>query len=122
MWYVGRMHELSIALALIDAAGEELGRLGASRIVALHVRVGPLSGVVSDALRFSFDLAAAGTPVEGARLQVEETAATAWCQDCGGERELVSAARRRCRSCDAPMAHLMSGDEIELVAVEVADR
>jgi hydrogenase nickel incorporation protein HypA/HybF len=57
------MHELSIAMSLVELATEEAERRGASRVSALHVHVGPLSGVVSDALRFSFTLAAEGTPI-----------------------------------------------------------
>jgi hydrogenase nickel incorporation protein HypA/HybF len=68
------MHELSIALSLVEAACEELPRLGGPRLRAVHVRIGPLSGVAAGALRFSFDVAAAGTAAEGASLEVEEAA------------------------------------------------
>jgi hydrogenase nickel incorporation protein HypA/HybF len=68
------VHELSIAVSLVELACEEVERRQLQRVQALHVRVGPLSGIVTDALRFSFDVAAAGTPIEGALLKVEETA------------------------------------------------
>jgi hydrogenase nickel incorporation protein HypA/HybF len=67
------MHELSIALGLIDLAAEEAVRQGSVRVAVLYLRIGPLSGVTSEALQFSFELAAEGTPVEGARLEIEET-------------------------------------------------
>ena len=67
------MHELSIAVSLVELACEEVERRQLQRVQALHVRIGPLSGIVTDALRFSFDVAAAGTPIEGALLKVEET-------------------------------------------------
>ena len=65
------MHELSIALALVELASEEAQRLGASRVNALFVRLGARSGVVEEALRFSFGLAAEGTIADGARLELE---------------------------------------------------
>ena len=65
------MHELSIALSLIDAVCEELPRLGAVTVKSVRVRVGPLSGVVPDALTFAFDIAAVETPIVGARLDIE---------------------------------------------------
>lgn len=65
------MHELSIALALVELTSEEAERLRAARVNALYVRLGTSSGVVAEALRFSFDLAAAGTIAEGARLELE---------------------------------------------------
>ena len=68
------MHELSIALSLVELASEELARLGDVRLGAVHVRVGTLSGVVPAALRFSFDVAADGTTIAGARLEIEPVA------------------------------------------------
>ena len=67
------MHELSIAVALVELACEEVDRRQLQRVEALHLRMGSLSGVVRDALLFSFDVAAAGTLIEGASLKVEET-------------------------------------------------
>jgi hydrogenase nickel incorporation protein HypA/HybF len=68
------MHELSIALSLIDAVCEELPRIGANVSVrSVRIRVGPLSGVVPDALTFAFDVAAAESPIAGARLDIERT-------------------------------------------------
>jgi hydrogenase nickel incorporation protein HypA/HybF len=68
------MHELSIALGLVELASEEAARQGRVRVETLYVRVGALSGVVPSALRFSFDVAAGGTAIEGAVLEIEEVA------------------------------------------------
>jgi hypothetical protein len=76
------MHELSIANALVEVACEEAEHRGLGHILALHIRLGPLAGVVKEALLFSFDLAAAGTAIEGARLEVQESS--------GSELELVA--------------------------------
>lgn len=67
------MHELSIAVALVEVACEKAEALSSARVEALHVQVGRLSGVVPDALLFSFEVAARGTAIEGAKLRVEET-------------------------------------------------
>lgn len=67
------MHELSIALNIVEIAEEELARHGGERVRAVHLQIGSLSGVAADALRFSFGLACEGTPVEGSRLILEET-------------------------------------------------
>lgn len=77
------MHELSIALSLVDAVCEELPRLGDKVFVrSVRVRVGPLSGVVPDALAFAFEVAADDSPIAGARLEIEHTA--------GSELELTA--------------------------------
>jgi hydrogenase nickel incorporation protein HypA/HybF len=67
------MHEMSIALSLVEVACEEALHRQLERVRALHVRVGARSGVVKEALLFSFDLAASGTRIEGAILNVEDT-------------------------------------------------
>lgn len=116
------MHELSIAVSLVESACDQLPQLGdGARIAALHVRIGPLAGVVTEALRFSFDVAAAGTAIEGARLEIEEVALTAWCDRCGGERRLVSMQLLQCPDCGAPTPRILTGRELELAALEVFD-
>jgi hydrogenase nickel incorporation protein HypA/HybF len=69
------MHELSIALSLVEAVSEELVRLGERvSLRSVHVRVGPLSGVVPEALAFAFEVAANDTAIAGVRLTIERTA------------------------------------------------
>lgn len=77
------MHELSIALSLIDAICDELPRLGDGVSVrSVRIRVGPLSGVAPHALAFAFEVAVDDSPIAGARLEIEETA--------GSELELTA--------------------------------
>ena len=115
------MHELSIALELVELAVAEGRRLGDVRVVALHLRLGPLSGVVEDALLFSFDVAAAGTAIEGARLRIEREPLTAWCEACADTRVLDSPQHRRCPVCDRPTPELVTGTALELTALEIID-
>lgn len=66
------MHELSIAMSIIDGASEEAKRHPGASVKAVHLRLGRLSGVYRDALLFSYRIAAEGTPVEGSELLIEE--------------------------------------------------
>jgi hydrogenase nickel incorporation protein HypA/HybF len=113
------MHELSIAESLVEIACEKAHELGDVRVEALHVRLGPLSGVVKEALSFSFEVAAQGTPIEGARLAIVDMPLVAYCPQCDEERELESPQRRRCPVCDAETPELRGGEELELAALEV---
>jgi len=115
------MHELSIALSLVEAACEKAAELGAVRVEALRLRLGPLSGVVRDALLFSFELAAAGTPIEGARLEIEDLPAVVFCPRCDAERRLPSIQHFRCPVCDTLTPEVVQGRELELAALEVSD-
>ena len=50
------MHELSIAMSIVDMAQEEAERRDV-KIDAVYLELGPLSGVVADALLFSYEMA-----------------------------------------------------------------
>ena len=50
------MHELSIALSILDIVEEESARRGDAAVAAIHLRLGPLSGVVKEALLSAFEL------------------------------------------------------------------
>ena len=69
------MHELSIAASIVEIAVEESARQS-GRIVAVHLRLGALAGVAREALLFSWELACLQTPLEGARLEIEDAAGT----------------------------------------------
>lgn len=113
------MHELSVALALIEIATEEAVRLGATRVCTVRVKTGPLAGIDAAALMFSFESASAGTPLDGAQLSIEVTPLTVWCEACAAERAVVSIACRRCRVCNAISPRVIRGEELELVGLEV---
>ena len=109
------MHELSIAQSVVDAV---LERTGERHVTTVRLQVGRLSGVVADALQFCFELAAAGTPLEGAALEIEEPTGRAHCRDCGTEFALPDLILLcECGSADV---EVMSGRELQLTSVEVA--
>jgi hydrogenase nickel incorporation protein HypA/HybF len=113
------MHELSIALSLIDMASEEAARLGV-RVEVLNLKLGALSGVVKEALLFSFDLAAEGTPVAGARLAIEEIPVVVFCPSCDEERPLPGIQSFLCPVCGTPTPEVVRGRELELATLEVS--
>jgi hydrogenase nickel incorporation protein HypA/HybF len=69
------MHELSIAAGIVEIAAGEAARRGC-KVEAVHLKLGSLSGVVREALEFSWEVACAETPVAGARLAIEPAAGT----------------------------------------------
>ena len=115
------MHELSVALSLVEAACEKAVALGDVRVEAVCVRLGPLSGVVKDALSFCFEAATQGTAIDGARLDIEDVPLTVFCPRCLEERPLASAQHLRCPVCDEPTPDIVHGRELELTALEVND-
>jgi hydrogenase nickel incorporation protein HypA/HybF len=115
------VHELSIAISRIEAACGKAATLGDVRVEAVCVRIGPLSGVVKEALSFCFDAAAQGTAIEGARLEIEDVPAVVFCPHCSEERQLASVQHLRCPVCGELTPEVTSGRELELTALEVYD-
>ena len=86
------MHELSIALSITDMAEEEAERHGGgARVAAVHLRLGPLSGVVKEALLSAYELAREGSAVEHSRLVIEEVPIRIFCATCDVESRCILA-------------------------------
>lgn len=113
------MHELSIAMNIIDMVTEESHRLGGPRVEAVHLRIGQLSGVVHEALRSSFELATEGTPLAGVRVVIEDVPIQVQCAVCGAPRLIRSVRDFRCVECDTPSAEVVAGRELLITALEV---
>ena len=98
------MHELSVALSLVDAACEKGGgswATSASR--RCTCALAPLSGVVKDALSFCFEAAARRNVRSKARASRSRTCRlTCSVPRCSAERQLASAQHLRCPVCDEP--------------------
>ncbi len=113
------MHELSIALSILDLVAEESARRE-GRIIAVHLKLGPLSGVVRDALLSAYDLAREGSATPEANLVVEDVPIVVNCPDCAAEQVLPSLQELRCPVCGAPTFEILGGRELEVVALEIA--
>lgn len=113
------MHELSIALSIIEGAEEEAMRQGGGRVCSVHLRLGPLSGVVKDALLFSYELACEGTSLEGSSLVIVDVPLLIECPRCVAERTPISVQRLECSECGAPAARILHGAELEVAALEL---
>ena len=112
------MHELSIALSIVEMAEEEARRRGV-QINAVHLRLGALSGVVKEALLFSYALACEGTRLEGSHLVIDEVPTVIYCPVCEAERQLDSIQLFCCSVCGTPTPDVMQGKELEVVALEI---
>ncbi len=112
------MHEMSIAESLVELIEEEGRSRGFSRVKQIRVKIGALSHVEPDALRFCFDAVSYGTVAGGAHLKLETVAAAGWCSACG---RTVSIAERYdiCPECGQGHVRMTAGDELRLAELEV---
>lgn len=114
------MHELSIAMSIVDIAQEEAERRDV-KVDAVHLELGPLSGVVAEALLFSYGMACVGTRLEGSRLVIKEVPIEVYCPACKVRRILTSMQWFRCPECGTPTADVLRGKELAITALEVRD-
>lgn len=112
------MHELSIAMSLVDLARQEAERVR-GRVIALHIKVGPLSGVFKDALLSSYEMASYDTSLQGSQLIIEDVPIVIYCPQCRAERTVGSMQRFCCSVCSAPASEILRGKELELVSLEL---
>jgi hydrogenase nickel incorporation protein HypA/HybF len=109
------MHELAIVEQIIEIVSQECAGRRVRRVV---LEIGKLSAVMPDAVRFCFDLAAEGTPVAGARLEILETPGAGRCRRCGAMVELLRPFGR-C-ACDCTDLEWVAGEELKIREMEVA--
>jgi hydrogenase nickel incorporation protein HypA/HybF len=112
------MHELSIAMALVEQVQTVAEREKADAVLRVSVTIGGLSGVNPEALEMAFPIAAENTCAAGARLEVTFTPARVHCRSCGRESSpefpiLV------CEACGSTDAEILGGRELMLTTVEI---
>jgi hydrogenase nickel incorporation protein HypA/HybF len=115
------MHELSIAMSIVEMAQEEAEQRGGVHIEAVHLKLGALSGVVKEALLSSFEMACYDTPLQGARLQIEDVPVVVFCPSCQAQHPVSSIQLFCCAECGTPTSEIVQGKEIEVVALEIQE-
>lgn len=113
------MHELSIAVSLLEIAEQRAVEEGAERIARLFLKIGPLSGVVPDALSFAFEVASESTLAEGASLEIENVPVSVFCPACDLEAAVDSIYALRCSTCGSPTHDIRTGNELEITSMEI---
>src|SRR5271170_1685196 len=99
------MHELSIAMSIVELAEEEADRRGV-QIDAVHLKLGALSGVAKEALLSCYEMACEGTLLQGSRLVVEDVPIVIFCPSCRLERPLTSMQLFCCPECGTPCSEI----------------
>jgi hydrogenase nickel incorporation protein HypA/HybF len=109
------MHEMAIAQTVVAIA---CSHADGRRVESVELRVGHLRQVVASALEFAFELAAVGTPAEGATLHIEHVPARCRCRACGSESEpdWFPLACARCGGLDVDV---VAGEELLVESLEV---
>jgi hydrogenase nickel incorporation protein HypA/HybF len=114
------MHELSIAISMIDQILEVSASRGGLEVEVVHLKLGSFSGVCKDALLFAFEMSCEGTPLAGSQLVIETIPLVIHCSVCGQDQAPPSMYQLWCPECRTPSAEIVTGREIEVASLEVA--
>jgi hydrogenase nickel incorporation protein HypA/HybF len=114
-----RMHELGIAQSALERALEEMRKAGASRVLRVVLRVGRLSGVDAESLRFAFEAVRADTPAAEAELQIDDAPAVVHCAPCDADFTPAASPPFACPHCQAWSGTIVHGRELDLIRVEM---
>jgi hydrogenase nickel incorporation protein HypA/HybF len=115
------MHELSIAISILELAQEEAARRGDVHVNAIHLKLGILSGVAKEALVSSYDLACEGTALAGSRLIIEDVPIVVYCPKCNAQRPVNSVEWFTCAECGTPTPEILQGRELQVAAMEIQE-
>jgi hydrogenase nickel incorporation protein HypA/HybF len=113
------MHELGIAAAALQQTLDHARRAGGTRVVRIGLRIGELSGVDPEALRFAFTTILTGTPADGAIVDIEPVRAIAHCPECARDFAPGIDAGFDCPHCGHFGGTLTHGRELELTRLEL---
>jgi len=114
------MHELSIALDIIDFVQREVAQRQLHGLSIIGVRIGALSAVDPESLEFGFTAACQGTPMEGVQLVVEWIPAQIKCETCGHENT-VDQPEFICSRCNSANVRIELGYELDVAYLETID-
>lgn len=114
------MHEMAIALNIIDLANSYARPSGGEKIGQVEIEIGPLAGVMQEALQFCFEAAAKNTIAEGAQLVIINTKGKARCCSCWKTIDIYKHGTV-CPECDGIM-EILTGDALTLRAVTIEEQ
>jgi hydrogenase nickel incorporation protein HypA/HybF len=117
-----KVHEVSVALAMVDELRKIAENNGARRIVNVRLKIGRMSGIVTDSLKFAFDAVKPEYPLlSSAELEIEEIPLIYRCNECGSSFDTDTIYFPSCPDCGSYNLAILSGEEqhIEKVEMEV---
>ena len=107
------MHELSIALSIVDIAEEEVKKNNASVVEEIVIDIGMLSNIQVDSLEFLWDQAVKASVLEGAQRKLNLVPGKARCTVCCKEfqmNEIFDA----CPECHDFLNEIVEGKELKI--------
>ena len=115
------MHEMGIAMQIVEIAAASIPKgMENVKVDKVNLKVGKLSAIVPESLKFCFEIVAKDTPISGAKLIIEEVPVVARCNECSAEWTITGPVFT-CIKCNSGSIQILSGRELDIVSIEIAD-
>jgi hydrogenase nickel incorporation protein HypA/HybF len=111
------MHELSIASSIVETVTAEMLSRGLTSIGKVGLRIGALTNVDPEALRFGYETMVVDTPLAGSTLEIESLPVKAVCRKCGLSFEAHDFIFI-CPNCESGDNEVTQGQELEIAFLE----
>jgi hydrogenase nickel incorporation protein HypA/HybF len=116
------VHEVSIALGMVDELIKIANENKATKINSVKLKIGKMSGIVTDSLIFAFDaVKLEHSLLSDAEIVIDEIPTICECEDCNTSFEIDNMCFPACSNCESLNVKIISGEEqhIENVELEV---
>lgn len=114
------MHELSIALNIMDIVKEELTNSGSARVMEVVIEVGDLSGVDTSALTTCLEIASRDSFMQDAAIKIVRHPGKGFCESCQQEYAMEDILDL-CPDCHQAATRITEGAEMQIPSIMVTD-
>lgn len=112
------MHELSIAQSILDIVNQHLPADKNTSVKSVKVRIGKLSNVLPDSLRFCFEAITKDSKFENTELLINFIPITIECKDCNKQTE-ISDYVFTCPACSSTNLQVVGGNDLNIEEIEI---
>ena len=112
------MHEMSIALDILNIVEKTAQTNGATVVKDIYVDVGALAGVMIPSLEFGLEVAKRNTRARLAAIHIREIEGRGRCSTCGGIFPMGFYIEP-CPRCEDSYLSMTSGNELRVREIEV---
>lgn len=113
------MHELSIALGIVDIAEKETKKAQKSKVDLIELEIGTLAGIEFDSLDFVWPIAVKNSVLEFAHKKINVIHGEAICSDCDTVFKLDQV-YDGCPNCKSFLKVIIKGKELLVKSLEVS--
>ena len=112
------MHELSLAQSMVTELVEYIEKNNVKKVHEITIVIGKLSGAEKEPFEFAFPIAAEGTLLESAKLNVEIQKPVVECSECKVQTTL-DIPLMKCSSCGSRNVKIIKGKEFIIKSMEI---